>query len=182
MAHRRKQEKLPEGMALVQTADGKWFPAFATVSVRSHRVYVLEESEAFIPPALPPCHDPAQGYDLREEAIEACHAWLEAAELPQEWQGLAARTEVYPERNAWYIDEIAHLAGGDDTPRLHCGTSVHAVVFVQQTTGYNGTRIIAARGDTPDEAIETLYQRVYESCTPAFNAGACGQGSLCWQA
>ena len=63
MLNRRMQDALPDGMALVHTADGKWFPAFATVSVRSHRVYVLEESEDFIPPALPPWHDPAQGYD-----------------------------------------------------------------------------------------------------------------------
>ena len=57
MVHRRKQETLPDRMALVQTDDGKWFPAFATLSVRSYRVwemYVLEESPAFIPPALPP--------------------------------------------------------------------------------------------------------------------------------
>lgn len=157
-----KQETLPEGMALVQAADGKWFPAFATFSPLSRRVYVLEESPALIPPALAPFHDPSQGYVSREEAIEACRAWLEAAELPDEWRGLAARTELYTERNAWYIDEIEHLAGGDDTPRLHCGTSVHAVVLVRQTARDNGTEIIAVTGDTPDEAIETLYKRVYE--------------------
>ena len=162
MPNRRKQDALPDGMALVHTADGKWFPAFATVSVRSHRVYVLEESEAFIPPALPPWHDPAYGYDSREEAIEACCAWLEATELPDEWQALAARTEVYPERNAWYLDEIARLTGGGDTPHLHCGTSVQAVVLVRQSTRDNDTQIIAIRGDTPDEAVETLYQHVYE--------------------
>ena len=94
----------------------------------------LEESPAFIPPALAPFHDPAQGYDSREEAIEACRAWREAAELPDEWRGLAARTELYPERNAWYLDEIARLTGGGDTPHLHCGISVHAVVLVRQTT------------------------------------------------
>ena len=106
--------------------------------------------------------DPSYGYDSREEAIEACHAWREAVELPQEWRGLAARTEVYPERNAWYLDEIALLTGGGDTPRLHCGISVHAVVLVRQTTRDNGTQIITATGGTPDEAIEALYQRVYE--------------------
>jgi hypothetical protein len=162
MLNRHKQETLPEGMALVQTADSKWFPAFATVSVRSHRVYVLDENEAFIPPALAPFSDPAQGYDSREEAIEACRAWLEAAELPQEWRGLAARTELYPERNAWYLDEIARLTGEGDTPRLHSGIAVHAEVLVRQTARDNGTEIIAVTGDTPDEAIETLYQHVYE--------------------
>jgi hypothetical protein len=164
MPNRRKQDALPDGMALVQTADGKWFPAFATFSFQPHRVYVEDESPALIPPALAPFSDPSQGYDSREEAIEACRAWREAADLPDEWRGLAARTELYPERTAWYIDEIAQLTGGYDIPRLHCGISVHAVVLVRQTTGDNGTgaQIIAATGGTPDEAIETLYQRVYE--------------------
>jgi hypothetical protein len=162
MPNRRKQDALPDGMALVQTADGKWFPAFATFSFQPHRVYVEDESPALIPPALAPFSDPSQGYDSREEAIEACRAWREAADLPDEWRGLAARTELYPERNAWYLDEITRLTEGYDTPRLHCGTSVHVVVLARQTAQDNGTQIIAATGDTPDEAIETLYQRVYE--------------------
>ena len=31
-----------------------------------------------------------------------------------QWEHLAVSTEVYPERNAWYVDEIVHLTG--DTP------------------------------------------------------------------
>jgi hypothetical protein len=162
MARITRQGMLPEGMALVQTADSKWFPAFATMSVRAHCVYVLEDGEVFIPPALPPYHDPAQGYNLREEAIEACHVWREAIELLEEWQALAARTELYPERTSWYLDEIVLLSGGDDTPRLHCGTSAHVVVHVRLTGADSGTRMIAVTADTPDEAIEMLYERVYE--------------------
>jgi hypothetical protein len=158
MASITKQGTLPEGMAVVQTADGKWFPAFATMSVRSYRVYVLEDGEVFIPPY----HDPVQGYESREAAIAACHAWREAMELLEEWQGLAARTEMYPERNSWYRDEIAQLAGEDDTPRLHCGTSAHAVVLARQTVGDGSAHHITVTADTPDQAIEILYQRVYE--------------------
>src|SRR5690348_16813386 len=116
MAKIPKQETLPEGMALVQTADGTWFPAFATMPVRSHRLFIVEVSEALIPSALPLSHDPVHGYASREEAIEACRAWREAVELPEEWKALAARTEVYPERTSWYRDEIARLSGGDDPP------------------------------------------------------------------
>jgi hypothetical protein len=163
MPNLRKQAELPEGMALVQTSDGKWFPAFATFSDQSYQPHILHQLPALIPPALAPFHDPAQGYDSREEAVEACCAWHEAAVvLPLEWQGLAARTELYQERNAWYLDEIALLSGGYDAPRVHRGTSVHAVVLARQTTGDSDTQIIAVTADTPDEAIETLYQRVYE--------------------
>jgi len=157
MLNIRKHERLPESMALVETADGRWFAACASLSERPPRVYLLEELP-LIPPALDSSHHKQSGYLCREEARTACHIWYEAAELTQEWWELAARSELYPERTAWYLDEIAHLAG-DDTPRLHYGLSVHAVV---RARGKNGQEIIAATGNSPDEAIEALYQCVYE--------------------
>jgi hypothetical protein len=163
MTRTKKQSALPGGMALVETADCRWFEACASLPEIPHRIDIME-GPALIPPALDIFHHPEPGHDCREEAIETCRAWCEAVELTEYWQRLAACTELYPERTAWYIDEIAQLTGGYDIPRLHCGISVHAVVLVRQTTGDNGTgaQIIAATGGTPDEAIETLYQRVYE--------------------
>jgi hypothetical protein len=153
-----KQATLPEGMALVETADGKWFPAFDFLSEIPHRIDVME-GPPLIPPALDTFHDPEPGYVCREEALEACRSWCEAVALAAYWRGLATRTELYPERNAWYLDEIEHLAGGDDTAHLHCGVSVQAMVLAR---GIDSIEVITALGDTPDEAIETLYQNVYE--------------------
>jgi hypothetical protein len=158
MTTTRKPERLPEGMVLVETADDKWFPAFALFSDISNWM-VVPEGSPLIPPALDPLHDPVQGYTCREEAIEACHAWREAVELTEEWRELAAYTELYPERTARYLDEMVQLAAGDDTPHLHYGISVQAVVLAR---GDGGNEVIAAAGVTPDEAIENLYQRVYE--------------------
>jgi hypothetical protein len=149
-----KQERLPEGMALVETTDGRWFPAFALFSEIPFRVYVVDGSP-LIPLALDSLHESVPGYTCREEAIEACYAWSETFELTQDWRWLTARTELYPERNAWYLDEIVQLTGGDDTPHLHRGISVQAMVLAR------GIEVITATGDTPDEAIETLYQLVY---------------------
>ena len=120
-------------------------------------LYILKGSP-LIPPALDSLNEPGQGYNCREAAVEAYRAWREAAELPLYWRGLAARTELYPERNAWYLDEIVQLAG-DDIPRFRCGISVYAVVLA---AGIENIEIIDATANTPDEAIETLYQRVYE--------------------
>jgi hypothetical protein len=39
-----KQDALPEGMALVETADGRWFPAFAPLSETYDWVYILKGS------------------------------------------------------------------------------------------------------------------------------------------
>ena len=158
MTRTMKKNTFPKGMALIETADGRWFPALAPLSVIPHLMYVLE-GPPLIPPALDSFHDPGQGYACREEAIEACLAWREAVELADDWRGLAAHTELYPERNAWYLEEIVQLTGGDDTPCLHCGVSAQAVVLAR---GNDRLEVIAATGDTPDEAIETLYQRVYE--------------------
>jgi hypothetical protein len=159
MVRTRKQATIPEGMALVETASGRWFPAFALFSEIPYRINVMDGSP-LIPPARDTFHDPEPGYVCREEAIEA---WREAVELTEYWRGLAACTELYPERNVWFLDEIEQLAGGDDTTYLHCGISVQAVVLARQTArDIDSVEVIAATGDTPDEAIETLYQRVYE--------------------
>ena len=158
MVWTRKHAPIPEGMALVETAGGRWFPAFALFSDIPDRIDMLEISP-LIPPARDSLHVSGQGYVCREEAIEACRSWYEAVALAEYWRGLAARTELYPERNAWYLDEIEHLAGGVDTVQVHCGVSVQAMVLVRD---YDHSEVITATGDTPDEAIETLYQRVYD--------------------
>jgi hypothetical protein len=158
MTRTMKKKTLPEGMALVETADGRWLRALALFSEIPHRMFVREGSP-LIPPALDSFQERRPGYDCREEAIEACLAWREAVELPLCWRELAARTELYPERNVWYLDEMVQLAGGDDTPRLHCGVSAQAVVLAR---GHDRMEVIAATGDTPDEAIETHNPRVYE--------------------
>jgi hypothetical protein len=152
-----KRTTLPEGMALVETADGRWFPARVSSLEHPARVSLLEDPPP-IPPALDSFREEFSGYLCREEARYACHAWYETEELTEVWRRLAARTELYPERTAWYIDEIAHLAG-DDPSRLHCGLCAQAMVCAQ---GKNGLEVIAATGSTPDEAIEILYQLVYE--------------------
>jgi hypothetical protein len=155
-----KQERPPQGMALVETAQSRWFAACASFLERPPRVYLLQDPP-LIPPALDTFRDTGPDFDCREEARASCYAWCEAVELTEVWQALAARTEVYPERTAWYLDEIAHLAG-DDRPRLRCGISVQAVVLARHTPGDDDTQFIAASGNTPDEAIELLYQHVYE--------------------
>ena len=148
---------LPEGMALVETFDGRWFPAFAP-DAPTPGFASLIDGPLSIPPALDSFHDPGTGYQQREEALAVCWAWHEAALLPLEWEGLAARIEVYPERTAWYLDEIARMMENGRPVRMY-GTYAFATVT---TTPQEANEVITARGTTPDEAIETLYQRVYE--------------------
>jgi len=148
-------------MALVETFDGRWFPAFAPDVTTSRWLLLLgDATTTLIPPALDPLIDPYHGYDCPEQAIEAYLAWHEAAVLSVDWQELAAHTEVYPERNAWYLDEITLLTE-NDTPLRVYGTYAFATVT---TTHHGAHEVITARGATPDETIEALYQHVYEWC------------------
>ncbi|MBV9688466.1 MAG: hypothetical protein JO202_02025 [Ktedonobacteraceae bacterium] len=147
------EQKLPQGLALIETADGRWFPAFVPLTDTPY--WVTIPNTGFLPPAVEPLHDPAEGYSCREEALEACHAWHEATTLSVQWQVLAAQTEVYPERNAWYVDEIVQLIG-EGTPTMICGSDAIAAVMVWHPS----RKLLTARGCTPDEAIERLYQEV----------------------
>lgn len=155
-----RKQTLPPGMALVETAEGRWFPALTPLTQTHQWVTFLDAEARCIPPALAaqPSQDPTQGYPSRAQALEACRAWDEAIHLAVVWETLAAHTEAYPERNAWYVEEIAYLTGG--SPVL-LTTTVEAIAVVVIEL-HPGIQVISAAGMTRDEAIEQLYQQVYE--------------------
>lgn len=89
---------------------------------------------------------------------EVIAAWLVEAGVHVRWRALAANTEVYPERNAWYLEEIVHLAGA--IPMVGIGVAdAYADVIVRYR---GGSYVLEAAGASLDEAIEALYQRVYD--------------------
>jgi hypothetical protein len=151
-------QALPQGMALIETAEGRWFPALTPLTDTPHWVTCIDTEARCIPPALTlsPGHDSKQGYPSRAQAVAACCAWDEEISLSVQWETLAAHIEAYPERNAWYLEEIAQMTGG--SPVLLTATlEALAVAIVEQ---YPGVQVISARGLTRDEAIEHLYQQV----------------------
>jgi hypothetical protein len=66
-----KHTTLPKGIALVETADGRWFAACASLSERLPRVHLVED-RPLIPPALDSFLEGESGYLCREEALSAC--------------------------------------------------------------------------------------------------------------
>lgn len=159
MTHTTKTPKLPMGMALIETAEGRWYPAIIPLTDTPHWVTVLDEGVRFVPPALTPASrtDPQKGYSSRKKALEACRRWNEDVTLPVQWDILAAHIEAYPERNAWYLDEIAQMTGGVHA-LVTCGIDATALVMVEL---HPAVQVIAGVGVGPDEAIERLYQQVY---------------------
>jgi len=150
-----KTSHLPKGMALIETSDGRWFPALTPLTDTPHWVTVLDTG--LIPPALKPYHDAKKGYGSRKKALEACCAWNEEVSLSVQWNMLAAHTEVYPERNIWYCEEIAQMTGGGST-LVTCTIDVTALVIAEV---HPQVQVIEAAGVSLDEAIERLYQKVY---------------------
>src|SRR5437870_2754266 len=129
MTHHTKK-LLPPGMALIETADGRWFAALAPLTETAPLVTVLETGARTIPPArdAAPCRPSRPGYGSRKKALEACRAWDEEVHLPGQWSALAAHSELYPERNAWYLEEMAQMTG--ESPLLFADTmeAVAAVI------------------------------------------------------
>ena len=153
-------QALPQGMALIETAEGRWFPALTPLTDTPYWVTFVDAEARCIPPALAlsPCQDSKRGYPSRAQAVAACCAWDEAIHLSVAWETQAAHIEAYPERNAWYLEEIAWMTGG--SPVL-VTTTVEAIAAVVIEL-HPGVQVISASGITLDEAIEYLYQQVYE--------------------
>jgi hypothetical protein len=153
------KETLPEGMAVVETAEGRWFPALAPSPSREIPRWVsLIDEPHMVPPALDPLFDSAEGYEDRDEAVAACWAWHEATVLLENWHLLAMYSEVYPERNSWYLEEIARLIGSDTHMHIFAPYGFATVM----TMPHGGDEVLMARGMTRDETIANLYQLVYE--------------------
>lgn len=152
-------QALPHGMALIETAEGRWFPALTPLTDTPHWVTCVDTEARCIPSALPlaPAYDQQQGYSSRAQAVAACCAWDEEISLSVVWETLAAHIEACPERNAWYLDEIASMTGSSSV-LLTAAIEAIAVVVVEQ---HPGVQVISASGLTRDEAIEHLYQQVH---------------------
>ena len=58
-------QALPKGMALIETAEGRWFPALTPLTDTPHWVTFIDAEARCIPLALAvqPCHDQKQGYE-----------------------------------------------------------------------------------------------------------------------
>ena len=144
-------------MALIETAEGRWYPAMTPLTDTPHWVTVLDEGIRFVPPALTPASrpDPQKGYGSRKKALEACRRWNEDVTLPVQWDILTAHIEAYPERNAWYLDEIAQMTGGGHV-LVTCGVDATALVIAKL---HPAVQVIAEVGVGPDRPSSVCTSR-----------------------
>jgi hypothetical protein len=99
MTRTMKQNALPECMTLVETDDGRSFPAFASLSEIPHRIDVMEDPP-LIPPACDSFDDPGQGLDCREEGswMTTGEGWQRAQNcIPSAMPGISMRLRSWLE-------------------------------------------------------------------------------------
>nr|HET6902326.1 hypothetical protein [Ktedonobacteraceae bacterium] len=163
---------LPSHYGVAQLASGRFYPLY----VSGEEPGELELSPSFsclhwgdqrIPFALG--STPREGvvsFEQHTHAIQYCQRNEEEFALLWQWQQYACQAELYPERNAWYRDEIERLAHAGDCPLLlsretvDClciGTEVHAYIWVHLAGSYQAIR---AKAPTLDEALVALYEQV----------------------
>jgi hypothetical protein len=116
-----KHPLLPQGYGILQLADERFYPIRADVEPDQDKPTFLCTSPLYwdfdryheIPPAIGPWQTEGLiSFATKKEAVAYCKRCSERYgvcwDLPRE---ATARSHVYPERTAWYLDEIEALTG-----------------------------------------------------------------------
>ena len=159
-----KQEALPDGYAITQLSDGRFYPLRVPWKPYTD-IYPLSWEAQRVPFAYGPRS--ASGivsFADRKLAVQYCHRQHEESPLLREMAETLQEREVYPERTVWYQEEIQHLLH-EHSP--HAFYKVRLENWMTRMEGIvycsiEGTfQAIHAQGDTFDEAIAALYHEVY---------------------
>jgi hypothetical protein len=158
-------KELPPPYALVEF-NQKFYPFRLWSPIEAELVYLSPIDDNCIPPAIRPFarakRKYSEGYVRRADAIKVCHERAEQAALIKQWEVLAAQQETHPERNSWYLDEIARMTG--EVPHtVQLDTFACASTHV---TLAEKCHFISGEGWTTGEALEALCARVYELMKP----------------
>ncbi|GCE04233.1 hypothetical protein [Dictyobacter aurantiacus] len=163
--HKHREVLPPDYHMTIAEIERRFYPLSFFMSEDGRHIESLSayswsfEGRYSIPPAVGPRHTTdVVSFPTYADAVTFCHRKQEEVDMFLAWEKKAARCEVYPERNAWYAQEIEQLTG--NLPVLY-GTlfKAHAVVIDTNGTWYCE--------DAPalDEAMIHLYERVYAEKT-----------------
>ncbi len=159
-----KHETLPpEYGVTIAEIEGQYYPIHVDKRDEQGMIEMMRlsslywETEASHGIPLAQGSQPTQGtisFRTHRATLDFCHRRRENHGLWYQWEKLATWTELYPERNAWYQEEILRLAG--DIPTIEpAGSIVYGSVFRCGVHCFISTSTI-------DEAWERLYERVCE--------------------
>ena len=162
-----KQEALPDGYAITQLSDGRFYPLRVPWKPYTD-IYPLSWEAQRVPFAYGPRS--ASGivsFADRKLAVQYCHRQHEEFPLLWEMAHTIWEHEVYPERNVWYREEVSRLIHEHDPHASWKSDNLQIENWVVQMEGIvyfslAGTfQAVHVKGDTFDAALAALYHEVY---------------------
>lgn len=91
-------------------------------------------------------------FHTRKEALAFCHRKWEEYQLTVKWEGLRARSELHPDRNAWYREELMNYACSDPIVGRIVDTTYARMHL------WDGTPL-----EVDGETIDEVYVKLYEA-------------------
>ena len=166
-----KQEALPDGYAVAQFADSRFYPLRAQTEP-----YVSIEPLSWNAQRIPFARGSHStrgivSFAERKLAVQYCHRYHEEFPLLWEMAQTVWEHEVYPERNVWYREEIQHLLHEHDPHTYWKNDMLKIEDYVTRMEGIvyfslAGTfQAVHVKGDTFDAAVAALYHEVYTRVT-----------------
>jgi len=155
---------LPKGYGVAHLADGRYYPLYASDDPPSpFSLTPLYWQYQLIPFARGP--QPVEGvasFTSRKLAEDYC--WRQDESFSVLWNIAkdAWARELFPERNAWYRDQLTQLVR-QQSPYATCAVYINGTLEAVTVAIYlANTERVAVECPTIDDAIATLYHEVYE--------------------
>ena len=156
-----KKYPLPPLYGIAELGDGRFYPVYAyddecdppRLKVTSHMRWEWVK-ERDIPPAIGPWHQ--QGvvsFATRRAALAFCQRYDERYRLQLSWKKVTIKSDLYPERTAWYYDMLEEMTGNRPHPAYF---DARWYLWLADGT------LCKADGDTMGEALVNLYTIVCE--------------------
>jgi len=166
-----KQEALPDGYAVAQLSDGRFYPLRAQAEPCLYIEPLHWEAQRVPFACGPRSASGIVSFADRKLAVQYCHRHHEEFPLLWEMAHTIWEQEVYPERNVWYREEVSRLLHEHD-PHTYWKNDMRKIEdYVTRMEGIvycfiGGTiQAVHVQADTFDAALAALYQEVYTRIT-----------------
>jgi hypothetical protein len=171
-----RQEKPPEGFAIAQLPDGRYYPLIV------EHFYSADHPDGMLAlyPHIGHKGDDSASFPLRAEALAFCKelAEINASLERGRFEHLAVESDCYPERCAWYCDLIEEVTGR--LPQIMCCyrylqvTALSYICPVCRVYHESVWTVALTIEEALAQAAETIYAR-YARCR-AYAAATQGIG------
>ncbi len=155
---------LPQGYGVAHLADGRYYPLYTSGDLPSPSYLTpLYWQYQLIPFASGPHHrEGVVSFTSRKLAEDYCWRLDESFSVLWNIAKDAWARELFPERNAWYRDQLTQLVR-KQSPYSSCAVYINGTFEAVTAAIYlDNTERVGVECPTIDDAIEALYHEVCE--------------------